>query len=127
VPSPHRLFKNSSSALEIFLLNIQQGCGSVLHWEAGSGSAVKSKSGALEAQNGAKNGGPWTLKIKAWSLIMEPWRFCRSMVADSHHLNREHKSDLYGSALKLKEGSSISDACSHEDLPSSESVKSDVL
>jgi hypothetical protein len=113
-------------ALEIFLLNIQcalkQGCGSVLHWEAGSGSAVKSKSGALEAQNGAKNGGPWTLKIKAWSLIMEPWRFCRSMVADSHHLNREHKSDLYGSSLKLKEGS-----CRFADLASSKAVKSDVL
>ncbi len=73
----------SIPALEIFLLNIQcalkQGCGSVLHWEAGSGSAVKSKSGGLEAQNGAKNGGPWTLTMEARRLIMEPWRVCRSI------------------------------------------------
>jgi hypothetical protein len=59
---------------------------------------------------------------------MEPWSVCRSMVADSHHFDHEHKSEAFsGSALKWEEGSALSDACSHEDLPSSESVKSDVL
>jgi hypothetical protein len=37
----------------------------------------------------------------AWRLKMELRRVCRSMVADSHHFDHEHKSEaLSGSDLK---------------------------
>jgi hypothetical protein len=36
---------------------------------------------------------PWTLKVEALSLRMEPWRVCRPKVADSHHFDEEQDPD----------------------------------
>ncbi len=35
--------------------------------------------------------GPWTLAAEAWRLNMMPWRVCRPVFADSHHI--EEKQD----------------------------------
>jgi hypothetical protein len=32
---------------------------------------------------------PWTLTMEAWRLEMEPQRFCRAVVADSHNFDTD--------------------------------------
>jgi hypothetical protein len=34
-------------------------------------------------------GGPWTFTVEAWRLKMEPWRFYRPVIADSHNFKEE--------------------------------------
>jgi hypothetical protein len=38
-------------------------------------------------------GGPRMLTMEAWSLKMKPWRACRPVVADSHHIHEEQDPD----------------------------------
>jgi hypothetical protein len=32
--------------------------------------------------------------MKAWRIRIEPWRFCRPVLADSHHFDEEQDPDL---------------------------------
>ncbi len=65
------------------------------HWNtlpilgAGSGSryVVKSKFRSFTGQKWS-HGGPLTLRMEAWRLIMEPWWVCRPVVTFSHQLMR---------------------------------------
>ncbi len=74
-------------------LFLEAGAGSALEWKAGPGSTFKSKFHKLSR------------------LQMEAWKICRSVVADSHHLDDEKDPDPHwsekggsGSALKWKGG-----------------------
>jgi hypothetical protein len=64
--------------------------------EAGSGyrSALKSKIRSFRGSIWSR-GGPWTLKMDAWRLKMEPRIVCRPVVADSHHLDEEQNPDSH--------------------------------
>ncbi len=62
------------------------GSGSALEWNAGSGSAFKSKFRSCRGSKWSR-GGPWTPTMETCWLKMEPWKVCIQVVADLHHLD----------------------------------------
>jgi hypothetical protein len=56
--------------------------------KAGSASAIMSEFRSFRGSKWSL-GGLWTITVEAWRLKMEPWRVCRPVVANSHHIDEE--------------------------------------